>query len=281
MSEPTTEIALLPLAVSDLTTVYSTKAKIDEVLTAIEVKARAFVPDLSTDTSRKQIASMAHQVARSKKALEDAAMRLTDEWRMNTAAVNAEKKRVIERLDALKAEVRKPLTEWEVAEASRVEALEARYEALIREAEEARKAQEEQARIATERAAQREREMAERRAAEMKEAEERAAEQARQAAERKAAEELAAARAETERVKRQAAEAEQRRTEEEAAEKAALAARLADEAHRVSIQVEIQNAISELTEDILEEEDAAPVEVALLLTLALMRGEIPHVEVRF
>lgn len=53
------------------------------------------------------------------------------------------------------------------------------------------------------------------------------------------------------------------------------------EAHRVSIQVEIQNAISELTEDILEEEDAAPVEVALLLTLALMRGEIPHVEVRF
>lgn len=91
----------------------------------------------------------------------------------------------------------------------------------------------------------------------------------------------AAARAETERVKRQAAEAEQRRTEEEAAEKAALAARLADEAHRVSIQVEIQNAISELTEDILEEEDAAPVEVALLLTLALMRGEIPHVEVRF
>lgn len=214
-------------------------------------------------------------------ALEEAAMRLTDEWRMNTAAVNAEKKRVIERLDALKAEVRKPLTEWEVAEASRVEALEARYEALIREAEEARKAQEEQARIATERAAQREREMAERRAAEMKEAEERAAEQARQAAERKAAEELAAARAETERVKRQAAEAEQRRTEEEAAEKAALAARLADEAHRVSIQVEIQNAISELTEDILEEEDAAPVEVALLLTLALMRGEIPHVEVRF
>jgi len=50
---------------------------------------------------------------------------------------------------------------------------------------------------------------------------------------------------------------------------------------REDCRVEIQNAISELTEDILEEEDAAPVEVALLLTLALMRGEIPHVEVRF
>lgn len=93
--------------------------EIDEILARIEREALAIVPDLSTAKGRKGVASLAHKVARSKTALDLAGKGLTEEARRQLDAVNAERKKVRDRLDDLKAKVRKPLDEWEAAEEAR------------------------------------------------------------------------------------------------------------------------------------------------------------------
>lgn len=85
----------------------------------IETEVRSFAPDLSTTKSRKEIASLAYRVARSKTALDDAGKGLTEEARKQIEAVNAERKVIRDRLDALRDEVRKPLDEWEATEEAR------------------------------------------------------------------------------------------------------------------------------------------------------------------
>lgn len=123
------DIALLP-EVLDPPAVFATSASVDAVLADIEAKARAFVPDLSTATGRKAIASMAHTVARSKTALDDAGKGLNDERRAQINVVDAERRKIRDRLDALKDEVRAPLTKWEADEESRKSALRDRLAAL-------------------------------------------------------------------------------------------------------------------------------------------------------
>jgi len=80
-----------------------------------------FVPDVSTAASRKMIASKAFEVTKVKTTLEKQAKTLTEEWRTKTKAVNDGRNVIVDRLEALADEVRKPLTEWEDAEKARVE----------------------------------------------------------------------------------------------------------------------------------------------------------------
>ena len=70
-------------------------------------------PDLSTDKGRKAIASLAYKVTRTKTAIDEAGKKLTEDKKKEIAAVDAERKAIREKLDALAAEVRKPLTDWE------------------------------------------------------------------------------------------------------------------------------------------------------------------------
>lgn len=93
--------------------------EIDQILDRIETEAMAIAPDLSTAKGRKEIASLAHKVARSKTALDDAGKKLTEDARRQIDAVNAERKKVRDRLDALKGQVRQPLVDWEAAEEAR------------------------------------------------------------------------------------------------------------------------------------------------------------------
>lgn len=79
-----------------------------------------FVPDLSTATSRKAIASKAFEVTKVKTTLEKQAKALTEEWRTKTNAVNAGRNVIVARLDAFADEVRKPLTDWQAAEDARI-----------------------------------------------------------------------------------------------------------------------------------------------------------------
>lgn len=83
------------------------------ILDGIEAKVRALPLDGSTAAGRDEIRSVAYRVVRSKTLLDSEGKRLTEEWRKNTALVNAERKRSSERLDALAEEVRKPLTDFE------------------------------------------------------------------------------------------------------------------------------------------------------------------------
>ena len=105
---------------------YSDPASMESILARIETEVRAVVPDLSTVTSRKAIASTAYKIARSKTALDEVGKELTEEARRTVDQVNAKRREVRERLEALQKETRAPLDEWEAAEAARVADLEDR-----------------------------------------------------------------------------------------------------------------------------------------------------------
>lgn len=88
-------------------------------------RVKAFVdehePDVTTAKGRKEIASLAYKIARSKTAIDDAGKKLNEEQRAQIAAVDASRRSIREELDRLKDEVRRPLDEWEKAEDERVE----------------------------------------------------------------------------------------------------------------------------------------------------------------
>lgn len=94
---------------------------LNDVLEQIQTQARSFVPDLKTKQGRKNIASLAARVARSKTALDDLGKNLVSEWKKKSKAVDAERRRMRDTLDDLKAEIRQPLTDWENAEKKRLE----------------------------------------------------------------------------------------------------------------------------------------------------------------
>lgn len=115
--------------------VFTSENGIDPILKAIKEEVKKFVPDLTTANGRQEIASMAHKIAKSKTYLDKLGKDLTEEWRKNTSLVNASRKKVVSELDALKAEVRKPLTDWENKEKERVAALENRLYVLEMQAD--------------------------------------------------------------------------------------------------------------------------------------------------
>ena len=88
----------------------------DKILKEIEAKAMAHVPDISTDTGRKDIASMANKVARSKTLIDGLGKDLVSDWKKKAKAIDDHRKKARDFLDDLKVEVRKPLTGWEAEE---------------------------------------------------------------------------------------------------------------------------------------------------------------------
>lgn len=109
---------------------------IDPYLEKIRKEALSHVPDLSTKSGRAAIASIAAKVARSKTYLDDAGKQLCDQERAKIdatlQAVLDSRKMLRAALDDLRDEVRKPLTDWENAEAERKGKIEARIEAMKR-----------------------------------------------------------------------------------------------------------------------------------------------------
>lgn len=101
------------------------------LLDKIEREVRAVRTDISTPAGRDQVRSLAYKVARSKTALDAMGKGLTDEWRARTDAVNAERRAIRERLDALAEDVRRPLTAWEQAEKDRVAGHERALAAMV------------------------------------------------------------------------------------------------------------------------------------------------------
>ena len=96
---------------------------LETILERIEADARSLVPDITTVKGRSAIAGLAAKVAKAKTYLDGMGKDLTADLKRQTGAVDAERKAMRERLDALKAEVRRPLDEWEQAEIDRVEAI--------------------------------------------------------------------------------------------------------------------------------------------------------------
>lgn len=113
------EIAELPPQETALA-IYSKPEGLEPWLEKIRSEVSGHVPDLKTKKGRDQIASLAFKVRKSKSALDALGKQLVDELKEAPKKVDAERKRMRDTLDALADEVRLPLTEWEEAEAKRV-----------------------------------------------------------------------------------------------------------------------------------------------------------------
>lgn len=104
---------------------------LDSVLENLAKEARSVELDISTDKGRKEIASNAYKVARSKTLLDDMGKKLGEEAKAKLDAINADRKKARDFLDSLKDEVRKPLTDWENAEKLRVSVREERIAQIV------------------------------------------------------------------------------------------------------------------------------------------------------
>jgi len=91
------------------------------ILAEIEAKVKAFTPDVSTEKSREEITSFAYKIARSKTLLDDLGKEIVSEWKAKSKKVDIVRKEARDFCDALKAQVRKPLDEWEAEEKERRE----------------------------------------------------------------------------------------------------------------------------------------------------------------
>ena len=114
---------------------YREPQSMEAILARIENEALAVAPDLSTAAGRKDIASLAFKVARSKTALDKVGADLIEDARKTVEEVNAKRRDVRDRLDTLKTKVRAPLDAWEAAEAKRLADLAAAEAARVADLE--------------------------------------------------------------------------------------------------------------------------------------------------
>jgi len=104
---------------------------VDAILEQIAAKVRAVKTDISTAAGRAQIKSLAHKVSRSKTALDEMGKTLGQDHYDAWQATTSERAKIRTALDALRDEVRKPLTDWENAEQARVDAHQGALASLI------------------------------------------------------------------------------------------------------------------------------------------------------
>jgi hypothetical protein len=98
-----------------------TNKGLDPVLLEIKKKVDEFIPNLETATGRKEIASLAYKIAQSKTFLDDMGKKLVADRKAEIKLVDDERKRARDFLDSEKERARKPLTEWEQAQAAEEE----------------------------------------------------------------------------------------------------------------------------------------------------------------
>ena len=90
------------------------------VLSRIDALIADFVPDTSTKKGREANASLAHKIARTKTAIDEAGQAMNAEKRAQINAVDAERRTLRDALDTRKAQVRAPLDAWIEADEARV-----------------------------------------------------------------------------------------------------------------------------------------------------------------
>ncbi|WP_267411906.1 cell envelope biogenesis protein TolA [Pantoea sp. GM_Pan_4] len=260
MSE-TTDLVVIEKA--NALTVFKSADQIEEILQKVEREVMSFVPDVTSAKGRKEIASLAYRASQTKSYLDGLGKDLVAELKEVPKLIDANRKTVRDRLDALRDKARQPYTDWE-AEQERIKAEEeARIAAeklaaqIESDHEIALLLNEKFDRDAAEAKAEAERQ----RIAHEEEIKRRAVEQAKIEAEQKAQQEReAAARREAE-LKAKAEQAErdriaaQERAEREAKEAQERTARLAQEA-RDQAEREKQAAIAEEQRKAKAAEDA-------------------------
>jgi len=113
-----------------LADVFKVDEGVETVISAIEDRVKNSTPDLSTLKGREAVRKLAADVSRAKTKLDAAGEAVKADAQAVVNAVNADRRKLKDRLDALRDEARKPLTEWEQAEEARKAGLAARLNAL-------------------------------------------------------------------------------------------------------------------------------------------------------
>ena len=124
------EIQVLEQNSNAIVEAYKTEGGAQSLFDRIAEQARSVVPDLSTDKGRKAIASMARKVASSKTAFDAHGKELKEQYTVITSKIDADRKLFRDQCDALRDEIRKPLTDWENADKQRIIDIEARINGL-------------------------------------------------------------------------------------------------------------------------------------------------------
>ncbi len=94
---------------------------VSDAINKIRAAVRSHVPDVTTRKGRDEIKSLAYSVSRSKTYLDGEGKKLVDGIKKQAVGIDAARKKIRDDLDALRDEARKPLDEWEAAEAERQE----------------------------------------------------------------------------------------------------------------------------------------------------------------
>lgn len=94
--------------------------RVNDYLKKLREQETSVIADISTEAGRDDIRSRAFKLAKTKTAIDKKGAELKEEAQATVKAVDAERRRIWDELEALQLEVRKPLTEWEQAEKNRV-----------------------------------------------------------------------------------------------------------------------------------------------------------------
>lgn len=104
---------------------------VDALILKLEADIRAMaLPDASTEAGRDELKSLAYKIARSKTGLDEMGKTFVADLKKQSGVVDAQRKIMRDRLDALKDAVRKPVTDWENDEEVRLNGHKAALQAL-------------------------------------------------------------------------------------------------------------------------------------------------------
>ena len=280
--------------------IFTTPGIVSAVLELVSTAAMDFTPDLTTDKGRKEIASRAFRVTKTKTYLDDLGKEEVARLKDLPRQIDAGRKALRDGFDLIRDAARQPLTDWE-AEQERLAAEEkAREEAVTlarkiendhelglllnevfdRKKEDARKAKEQEQKDREERIAKEAREKAEARAKAELEAsarrEEEAALEALAATARLEQEKKDSAEREA-RAREEAAAAERKRQEDEQKRQAAeTAKREADVEHRRKFNTE---ALADVHTAMLGQK--TPEETAKAILTAIVTGKVRHISIAY
>lgn len=121
MDADTKETGISLLVSSTPAVILTDPNKAGELYAHIKSEIAAFVPDLTTATGRKAIGSLAFKISRTKTAIDDAGGEMAEALRTQVSALTKTRNTIKSELDKLRDLARKPLTDWEEADAKRVE----------------------------------------------------------------------------------------------------------------------------------------------------------------
>lgn len=127
----TTENALLIPEIDQVAEAFKNPELMGDLIAKIEVSCRAEHLTAATREGRERIKSLAYKIARSKTAMDEVGKGLTEDARRIVEGVNALRKTAATRMDALKDEIRAPLTAWEKADDERKQRIKDRITALF------------------------------------------------------------------------------------------------------------------------------------------------------